>query len=143
MHRTIHIPACCPHKDCGKSLITDKVKVGRRPSVHLIAEKDGVRGDIYLSSWYDDFRAVEPEELNIRPGDVVKFFCPHCGKELPVADKCACKADMVWLAIEGDGRVRMCCRKSCHYHSMEFVDSTELLAFMERMKREKKAKKES
>ncbi len=130
MHRTLNVKVRCPHENCGESLLTDLVKIGRKPSVHLIVEKNGERGDIYLSSWYDDFRCVEPEGLNLLPGDVVKFFCPHCGKELPYAEKCACKAKRVWLGIEGDGKVRICCRKGCYYHSLEFDNTNELLDFI-------------
>jgi len=130
MHRTIHIHICCPHADCGKSLLDNSVKIGNQPSVHLIADKNGVRGDIYLSSLYDDFECIEPEELNILPGDIIRLYCPHCGKELPFADKCACKAKMVWLGIKNGGRVRICCRKDCHYHSLEFDDSGKLIEFI-------------
>lgn len=135
MHRMITVPACCPHEDCGESLICPEVKVSRRPSVHLIVEKDGEKDDIYLSSLYDDYRCKEPDNIDLIPGDIVKFYCPHCGRELPFAEKCACKADMVWLGIEDNGRVRICCRKGCHYHSLEFRNSSELMAFMSRKKK--------
>ena len=137
MRRTVNIPACCPHEDCGKSLLNNEVQVCRRPSVHLIVEKGKKRGDIYLSSWYDDFRCVEPDELHLLPGDKVKFYCPYCGKELPFVEKCACKAPMVALGIEGNGSVRICTRIGCHYHSLEFGNTAELIAFMSKVKKAK------
>jgi len=141
MHRSISINACCPFEDCGKSLLDSSVMIAQKPAVHLIVEKDGVRGNIYLSSWYDDYKCVDPEEFNLLPGDIVKFSCPHCGRELPVAEKCACKAKRVWLGIEGDGKIRICCRKGCHYHSLEFDNTSKLTAIIAKSKDSNPAEK--
>ncbi|RKZ31521.1 hypothetical protein DRQ36_01740 [bacterium] len=135
MYRAFLVPASCPHEDCGKSLLSEEHPIGGKPSVHLIVEKKGERGDIYLSAWYDDFRTILPDKPNILPGDIVKLYCPYCGKELPFAERCACKAPMVYLAIESNGRVRICTRSGCHYHSLEFSNSAELQALLAKAKK--------
>ncbi len=130
MQHLLYINLCCPYEDCGRSLSSEEHPIGGRPSAHLIAEKNGTLGDIYLSGFYDDYRTIEPDSLDILPGDVIKFHCPHCGKELPFAEKCACKAPMVYIGIENNGQVRICTRKGCHYHTLEFGSTKELQNFM-------------
>ena len=133
MFRVLYLSVHCPNKACGKSLLTDEYLIKHRPSVHLIAEKEGKRGDIYLSAYYDDFQAKEPIEPNILPGDIIKFYCPHCGKELPFKETCYCGAPVVTLAVEGGGDVKFCTRNGCKYHALEFEHAGDLAAFMEEM----------
>jgi len=131
--RFLYLPVCCPHENCGKSLLTDEFIINNKPSVHLIAEKEHKKGDIYLSAFYDDFEAIEPPELNILPGDIIKFYCPHCGKELPFKEKCCCGAPMVSLAHEDGLKIRICTRKGCQYHSLEFEHSSDFISLIQKI----------
>lgn len=120
----------CPHLDCGKSLMDNDVKVSNRPSIKLLARKDGKEGFIYISSIYGDYNIIEPNEFDISPGDIVEFFCPHCKKPLPVLEKCSCGAPVLELMLESGGRLKFCSRKGCHYHSLSFEDPADLDRFL-------------
>ena len=128
----------CPHSDCGEGLLSAEFPIRNKPSVHLVIQKDGRKGDLYLSAYYDDSRYIEPEELNLLPGDMVKFFCPHCGKETPRYDRCYCKAPTIALALPGGGKARICTRKGCRCHSLEFALPGQLEAYMNEQRRKKK-----
>ncbi len=122
----------CPHKDCGKSLEDKDNLVSNTPSIHLKVLKDGQESDIYLSSIYGDYNSKEGEGLDLYIGDIVKFMCPHCKKELPVLEQCSCGADIVEMELESGGMVKFCTRKGCHYHNLSFEESKDLYDFLER-----------
>ncbi|HHS50101.1 MAG TPA: hypothetical protein ENN07_03195 [candidate division Zixibacteria bacterium] len=132
--RLFYLEVCCPNPKCGKSLLDEDHPVRNKPSLYLIVDKEGVRGEIFLSAFYDDYKCIEPDEPNLLPGDVVRFFCPHCGDELPIIDTCYCKAPRVRLDAKNAGNLKICTRKGCKFHSLEFNRSEDLNAFIEKMK---------
>jgi methionyl-tRNA synthetase len=107
-------------------------KIDGVPCVEIIIEFNHKRGSVYLSSFYGSYTI--DSELVCPPGEVPKFFCPHCNSELTSKRKCEkCDAPMVWIDfLEGYGRVQICSRRGCKHHLIEFEDiEYELRKFFE------------
>lgn len=122
----------CPHKDCQKSLMDSDVLVSNRESIHLVVSKDGVNGDIYLSSIYGDYNCIDPEVPHFLNGDTLNFLCPHCAKPLPTVETCSCGAKTVVIELVSGGQVKFCSRKGCHYHNLSFQNSEDLYRFLDK-----------
>ncbi|MFP4458120.1 MAG: hypothetical protein ACLFSQ_00850 [Candidatus Zixiibacteriota bacterium] len=121
----------CPHEDCKKSLMDHENLVSNQPSIHLRVKKGDVEGDLYLSSIYGDYNSIDPEKPHYLNGDCLEFYCPHCGKELPVIEKCSCGADTKLLHLQDGGKLKFCSRKGCNYHNISFEKSEDLYKFLD------------
>jgi len=127
--RQFYIEACCPL--CHQVLNDPENPIKNRPAIKFLAESKGRKGYLWISSIYGDHETIEPDELNILPGDVIKFFCPHCQKPLPIAEKCYCKADQLKLELSSGGNLQFCNRKGCYYGSIRFINPNDLDKFLE------------
>ncbi|MBN1756177.1 hypothetical protein JW877_08205 [bacterium] len=123
------IPAKCPYPDCGVSLMTEEFLIKGQPSIKLIGEYGSTKRPIYISSIYDDYESVIPDELLIVKNAILDFYCPHCGRRFSVAEYCDCGAPKIYLAIASGGKVKFCTRKGCIKHSLEFKNSEEIDRF--------------
>ncbi len=123
-----YIEAICPL--CRQKLNDEEHLIKNKPALRFLVENKGHRGYIWLSAIYGDHETIEPEELDILPGDVVKFFCPHCEKPLPIAGKCYCKADQIKIELATGGELQFCNRKGCYYGSIRFVNPEDLDRFL-------------
>lgn len=104
---------------CSASLMDEKKLIDDKPSLHLIIEIQGKRGDIWLSSIYGNYDYET--NIDIPDNAIVRFFCPVCGEELKSESKCdICNAPMIPINLEEGGRVRFCSRKGCTNHVIEF-----------------------
>ncbi|HDG67794.1 MAG TPA: hypothetical protein ENG11_01445 [candidate division Zixibacteria bacterium] len=126
--RQYYIEARCPH--CHSILNDEEVLIKGRPALKFLVENKGKRGYIWISAIYGDHETIEPEELNILPGDVVRFFCPHCEKPLPILDKCYCKADLIKIELATGGELKFCNRKGCYYGGISFTNPEDLDRFL-------------
>jgi hypothetical protein len=104
-------------------------KIDGYPSVHMLFECKGKKGELYLSSLYGKHNSKIPSFVS--EGDALTFFCPWCKTSLMSTRLCEkCNAQMVLMNIEDGGNIQICSRKGCKKHILEFEDlQTELKAF--------------
>ncbi len=126
--RKYYLEATCPY--CHEALEDLDTLIGNHPALKFLVENRGKKGYIWISSAYGDHETIEPEELNILPGDIVKFFCPHCKKALPIVEKCYCKGDQLRLTLASGGEIQFCNRKGCYYSSLRFINPDDLDKFL-------------
>jgi hypothetical protein len=123
----IYIEDLCPF--CRKSFSDPKHKIDNYPAETLEIELEGKRGWLRLSALYGSYKVES--ELEIPIGAVVKFYCPHCGKDLGIKNPCEhCGAPMVRMLCRPGGYIHICSRRGCKKHHVAFDDlQTELRAF--------------
>jgi hypothetical protein len=123
----IHINLKCYH--CGKNLMDKNFEIDDHPSVRVLLEHKGKRGALRLSSRYGSHKI--DSEMAVPEGDIAEFFCPHCESDLESSRACyECNAPMITFESELGGYLRICSRKGCKRHIIEFEDlETELRAF--------------
>ena len=126
----IHVEVECPR--CRTSLMDPEHQIDGHDCISVTIEFDEKRGWLRLSSLYGSY-TIE-SEYEIPPDSVVRFFCPHCGKELRSTRTCeACGTPMVAMHFRDGGHVQICSRRGCKHHLIEFRDfETELRAFYTR-----------
>ena len=114
----------CPH--CKKSLMDPYRQVSNRPSIRLNIEAGEQKGLIRLCSIYGCYEYIS--EITVNQGDIARFSCPHCKKELSSKEICEeCQAPMVDLKLSIGGIVCICSRSGCKNHSVGFVDLSSAL----------------
>lgn len=116
---------------CGKSMMDEDFIIDEYPSVKVIIESEGERGELHLSSLYGSYNVESNIEL--QDGKIFRFYCPHCEQELTSTRLCdKCNAPMVAFKFVGGGTIKICSRYGCKKHYLEFEDiETELRAFLE------------
>ena len=117
----------CPY--CHKSLIDKKFTIDDNPTVKASIEFKGKRGTVHLSSIYGNY-GVE-STLDVPNGESVRFLCPHCEADLSDTIPCGkCGAPLVKMSSMQGGVIKICSRRGCKKHHLEFEDlETELRAF--------------
>ncbi|MCB0805893.1 MAG: hypothetical protein KDC05_08850 [Bacteroidales bacterium] len=129
MPKTITINAKCQH--CGKSLMNQEMMLKGKPSIKLNLETSNNRGTIRLCSIYGCYE--HESDIYLSEGEIARFYCPHCNKELRSNDECDspdCNAPMVQMVLEVGGHIYFCSRKGCKKHYVAFEDlDTEVRKF--------------
>jgi methionyl-tRNA synthetase len=101
------------------------------PSIKLNIETTSERGTIRFCSIYGCYDHLC--DIDLKKGDIARFFCPICNKELKSNDECDvpnCNAPMIPLTMELGGKVFICSRKGCANHFVAFEDlETQLRKF--------------
>lgn len=122
----IYLDLKCIH--CGENLMDDCFHIGNHPSVLVTIEHKGKKGALRMSSLYRSSNVLS--ELNIPLGETVRFFCPSCESDLGSSRKCYdCGAQLVTFIFSFGGYQRICSRKGCRKHIVEFENlETELRA---------------
>src|SRR6056297_908592 len=69
--------AHCP-KGC--NLMNDEVKINGMDSIMVDLKWKDKEGKIYLDPEYGSYK--HKSEVDVPDGEVVEFFCPHCGVSL-------------------------------------------------------------
>ena len=117
----------CLH--CKHSLLDETYKIDGHPSVYLLFECEGKKGELYLSSIYGSHNSKIPSFVS--DGDTLTLLCPWCKASLMSTRICEkCNAQMVSMNIEDGGNIQICSRRGCKKHLLEFEDlQTELKAF--------------
>jgi predicted RNA-binding Zn-ribbon protein involved in translation (DUF1610 family) len=108
--------AVCPH--CHRMLTDADHPIGGKPGIQVKILAQGEEGTIWLSSNLGDLQ-IESGDIVIPKGEVIKFFCPHCGEKISNGDsgECdACRASMVTFIIEMEAEV--CSRRGCSGHKV-------------------------
>ena len=126
----LHIKLNCFH--CHKNLMDKGVQIDNHPSVKVIIEYKGKKGALYLSSRYGSYTI--DTEIDVPKGEIARFFCPHCESEIKSTRVCyECNAPMVTFESQLGGFLRICSRRGCTKHGIEFDDlETELRAFYDK-----------
>jgi hypothetical protein len=126
----IHIDIKCHH--CGNNLMDKKLLLDNHPSVKVIIDYKGKKGTLHLSSRYGSYK--NKSEIVVPVGEIVKFLCPYCKSELKSSRSCYdCNAPMVTFESTLGGYLRICSRRGCRKHGIEFENlETELRAFYEK-----------
>jgi predicted RNA-binding Zn-ribbon protein involved in translation (DUF1610 family) len=119
MYELMSLRVKCPK--CGDSLMVDDTLVDNAPSIHLKAECDGNKGDIYLSSIYGSYNYTS--DIDFPKEEIATFACPHCQDHIISENEClACGANMVPFYLDMGGKVSICSRSGCQNHHVEFDD---------------------
>lgn len=116
--------AHCPR---GCSLMDDEVKIDGYPSVTVKTKYQNREGLIHLDPVYGSFHNIS--ELDLKPKDVVEFFCPHCGVSLTDEGQTCnvCSSPMFALHLPYGGIIEGCLKNGCMEHSLKLVHGEELL----------------
>lgn len=124
MKNLIALRTKCPH--CKKSFMDPYDQINGKPSIKVDIEANGKKGRLRLCSYYGCFDHKSSIEL---PKDKpIKFFCPHCNKELTSSNKCEeCGAPMIPFALEKGGKVYICSKVGCKKHFISFQDVSDAL----------------
>ena len=124
----LQVSVNCFH--CRKSLEDDKVLIDNLPSVKTKVKCKSGEGNLYLSSTYGSFQTEV--DIPLEEGEIVEFFCPHCGESLKAEGNCEdCSAPMAKVSLDAGGEIHFCSRKGCNNHHIEFEDIvTELRSFL-------------
>lgn len=129
MTKTVSLNAKCPH--CGISFMDHGLTIKDKPSIKLNIESNSDRGTIRLCSIYGCYDHLC--DIELKEGEIARFFCPHCNKELKSNDACDlpnCNAPMIPLTLQLGGKVFICSRKGCSNHFVAFEDlATEVRKF--------------
>ena len=129
MTKTVSLKLKCPH--CSKSFMDHEHLLLEKPSIKLNIETLTGRGTIRLCSIYGSYKHVC--DIELKDGDIARFYCPDCNKELKSNDHCTapnCNAPMIPLILFLGGKVFICSRKGCENHFVAFEDlATEVRKF--------------
>ena len=119
MTKIVSINAKCPH--CGKSFMDHENLLHEKPSIKLNIEVADNRGTIRLCSVYDCYDHLCDFEL--KKGEIAKFYCPDCNKQLISNDTCdLCNAPVIPLIMQIGGKLYFCSRRGCTKHVVAFED---------------------
>ena len=119
----------CPH--CDASLMDARHQINGKPSVKINIVSGAERGVLWLCSVYGCI--AHENNIELKEGETVEFYCPHCNQSLMREVKCKmCEAPVVGFNIKAGGKVNICSRNGCenHYVVFENLDS-EILKFYE------------
>lgn len=109
----------------------EETKLRDVKSIKLNIETATDRGTIRLCSIYGCYDHLC--DIDLKEGEIVRIFCPHCNKELKSNDECDsqnCNAPMIPLTLQLGGKVYICSRKGCANHFVAFEDlATEVRKF--------------
>lgn len=123
--KKITLKVSCPH--CTKSLITDDFMINNYPSIKVNVENDHGRGILWLSSVYDDH--THTSNLEMKDGESVKMYCPHCNKDLVRDIKCeVCNSPIISFNCSIGGKVSICSNNGCKNHYVVFNDLSTLIS---------------
>lgn len=112
---------------CNASLMDNEYIIDNEPSIKLMIEIPGKKSHIRLSSVYGSFNYAA--EMNIEPGSILVFSCPHCKERITSQELCyVCRAPTSSVFLEIGGKINFCSRAGCKNHNISFEDFSEALA---------------
>jgi ssDNA-binding Zn-finger/Zn-ribbon topoisomerase 1 len=117
MTTALKLKVKCP--SCGCSLLDEGHFIDDAPSIKVSIKVEERKGWLRLSSIYGSY-AIE-SEFEIPESQIATFFCPSCNTPLKDTTDCSlCQAPMVSFQLEEGGAVKICSRRGCKKHSLEF-----------------------
>lgn len=120
--KTVNIQtAHCP-KGC--DLMTAKVKIHNLNSICVKIKWQDREGLIYIDPQFGSYQHIS--EIKVPDGEIVDFFCPHCGVSLrDETQLChSCSAPLFTMILPKVGEISGCLRKGCFEHTLK-VESFE------------------
>jgi hypothetical protein len=80
-----------------------------------------------LSSIYGSYNIMS--EIHIPEEELVLLFCPKCQASLLLKDSCEdCKAPLAFFELKNGGRVQICSRRGCKYHSIDYSNLSQKIS---------------
>ena len=129
MKNFVSLNTKCPH--CHESLMDEKHPHHGQPTIKLNIEFNNERGVLRLCSLFGCYDHTS--DLELKDGDVVDVYCPHCNQELSsdiICDDENCSANLVPLQFENGVRVLFCSRKGCSKHYVSFESLSDEISNM-------------
>ena len=115
----------CPY--CRKSLMDNEKQIEGYPSVKTKIQHRDKNGLLYLSSIFGSYEIIS--DIYVPKEEMVLFFCPECNASLLLKDLCEeCKAPLAYLELIDGGTVRICSRRGCKYHFMDYSNFAQKLS---------------
>ena len=120
----------CPY--CRKSLMDEETQIDGHPSVRVRIQHGNKSGTLHLSSIYGSYNIIT--ETHIHNKEIVLFFCPECQASLLLKDSCeVCHAPLAFFELKNGGRVQICSRRGCKYHSIDYSDISQRISELYRV----------
>jgi hypothetical protein len=117
----------CPH--CKISLMNEAVEINDFPSIRIRIQYSEGEGALYLSSVYGSYDIVS--EVNVPENEIAKFLCPSCKAFLLLERECEeCGAPLAFFELESGGKVQVCTRRGCQYHTIEYSDKSQKISVL-------------
>jgi hypothetical protein len=108
----------CPN---GCSLINPQKQMSGKPAITVLVRNRGATGKIHFNPYYGIFEYET--DIELREGDIVGLYCPHCNASLSVEDQCGlCQVPMFAIHLPDGGEVRACPTVGCHNHDLTVMD---------------------
>jgi hypothetical protein len=108
--------AHCPN---GCNLMSEEEKINGLKTIAVKIRWGKKEGMIYLDPEFGSYEHIS--EIEIPSGEVVEFYCPHCGVSLQHEhDLCpSCSAPTFAIELPGEGQIIGCLRKGCFEHTLK------------------------
>ncbi|MCD6101041.1 MAG: hypothetical protein J7K33_10725 [Candidatus Marinimicrobia bacterium] len=109
------------HCSKGCDLMTEEVKIRGMKSIKVKIKWKDKEGLIYLDPEFGSYKHVS--EIDVPDGEIVEFFCPHCGTSLKNEEEIcrSCSAPTFVFDLPGEGEIVGCLRKGCFEHTLKIV----------------------
>jgi hypothetical protein len=97
------------------------------PSIRVKIQHGDKTQNLYLSSIYGSYNISS--ELYIPKDEIVLFFCPECEASLILKELCGdCSAPTAFFELKDGGKVKICSRRGCKCHSIEYSDTSQKIS---------------
>jgi len=115
----------CPY--CKKSFMDEESQIDGYPSVKVDIQYGNKIGTLNLSSIYGSYNIIS--EIHLPQEEMVLFFCPECHASLLLKDLCEdCKAPLAFFELKNGGKVQICSRRGCKYHSLDYSNLSQKIS---------------
>jgi hypothetical protein len=115
----------CPY--CKKSFMDEETQIDGYPSVKVNIQYGNKIGALNLSSIYGSYNIIS--EIHLPEEELVLFFCPECQASLLLKDLCEdCKAPLAFFELKNGGKVQICSRRGCKYHSIDYSNLSQKIS---------------
>jgi len=115
----------CPY--CKKSFMDEETQIDGYPSVRVNIQYRNKIGALNLSSIYGSYNIIS--EIHLPEEELVLFFCPECHASLLLKDLCEdCKAPLAFFELKNGGKVQICSRRGCKYHSIDYSNLSQKIS---------------
>jgi hypothetical protein len=105
----------------------EETQIDGYPSVRVNIQFSNKTSVLNLSSIYGSYNILS--EIPIPEEEMVLFFCPECQASLLLKDLCEdCKAPLAFFELKNGGRVQICSRRGCKYHSIDYSNLSQKIS---------------
>jgi hypothetical protein len=115
----------CPH--CKKSLMNENIEINEFESIKVKISYRESEGELYLSAVYGSYDIIS--RIDVPEGECAVIACTECKTSLLIDERCEeCGALLAIFELNTGGRVQICSRRGCRYHSIDFSDPTQKIS---------------